>query len=116
MRMGLFIGLLAAAGLTSAIAADDGFTLKGAPKIAILYFDAKNDGGWTQSMNEARESMEKQLGQQIAYVEKIQKLLRSSFPLLINLSSAATTSSSGTATAIPTRLRNWPANIPISPF
>jgi basic membrane protein A and related proteins len=71
MRMGLFIGLLAAAGLTSAVAADDGFTLKGAPKIAILYFDAKNDGGWTQSMNEARESMEKQLGQQIAYVEKI---------------------------------------------
>ena len=64
MRTGLLIGLAVGVGLTSAVAtaAEDGFTLKGSPKIAVLYFDAKNDGGWTQSMHEARERMEKALG------------------------------------------------------
>lgn len=72
MRMGLLIGLAVGVGLTSAVAAaGDGFTLKGSPKIAVLYFDAKNDGGWTQSMHEARQRMEKALNLKIAYVEKI---------------------------------------------
>jgi basic membrane lipoprotein Med (substrate-binding protein (PBP1-ABC) superfamily) len=72
MRSSLLIGLAAAAGLANAAAvAADGFTLKAPPKIAVLYFDAKNDGGWTQAMHEARLRMETALGQQIAYVEKI---------------------------------------------
>ena len=72
MRSSLLIGLAAAVGLTSAVAvAADGFTLKAPPKIAVLYFDAKNDGGWTQPMHEARLRMETGLGQQIAFVEKI---------------------------------------------
>jgi basic membrane protein A and related proteins len=73
MRRGLLLSLAAALGVSSmaAVAAPDGFTLKGPPKIAVLYFDAKNDGGWTQAMHEARERMEKELNQQIAYVEKI---------------------------------------------
>jgi basic membrane protein A len=72
MRSSLLIGLAAAVGLTSAAAvAADGFTLKAPPKIAVLYFDAKNDGGWTQAMHEGRLRMETALGQQIAFVEKI---------------------------------------------
>ena len=49
----------------------DGFTLKAPPKIAFLYFKAKNDGGWTQAFDEARPKMEKALGMQIPYVENI---------------------------------------------
>jgi basic membrane protein A len=49
----------------------DGFTLKGPPKVAFLYFKAKNDGGWTQAFEEARPKMEKALGMEIPYVENI---------------------------------------------
>jgi basic membrane protein A len=34
--------------------AADGFTLKDKPKIAMIYFGPKNDGGWTQAFDEAR--------------------------------------------------------------
>lgn len=51
--------------------ADDGFTLEGPPKIAMIYFDAKNDGGWTQAFDEARVKIEKELGQKIQFVEKV---------------------------------------------
>jgi basic membrane protein A len=73
MRRGLLLGLAVAAGATcvAAVAAADGFTLKGQPKIAVLYFDAKNDGGWTQAMHEGRQRMEKALNEQISFVEKI---------------------------------------------
>jgi hypothetical protein len=49
----------------------DGFTLKAPPKVAFLYFKAKNDGGWTQAFEEARPKMEKALGMQIPFVENI---------------------------------------------
>jgi basic membrane protein A and related proteins len=52
-------------------AADDGFTLKGKPKIAMLYFNAKNDGGWTQAFDEARIKVEAALGQKIQFVENV---------------------------------------------
>ena len=61
----------AAALLASTAWGADGFTLKGPPKIAFLYFKAKNDGGWTQAFDEARPKMEKALGMQIPYVENI---------------------------------------------
>jgi basic membrane lipoprotein Med (substrate-binding protein (PBP1-ABC) superfamily) len=60
--------LLASAG---AAMADDGFTLESPPKIAMLYFGEKNDGGWTESFDEARAKVEKELGVKIQYVEKI---------------------------------------------
>ncbi|MDB5773967.1 MAG: family transporter substrate-binding protein [Herbaspirillum sp.] len=56
---------------TGAVLADDGFTLKGPPKIAMLYFNAKNDGGWTQAFDEARVKVEKALGQKIQFVENV---------------------------------------------
>lgn len=62
--------ILLLAPLTQADAAD-GFTLKGAPKPAFIYYDQKNDGGWTQSFDEARRRMEVALGIRIPYVENI---------------------------------------------
>ena len=62
--------LLASLAAGSAFAAG-GFSLKGPPKVAFLYFKAKNDGGWTQAFEEARPKMEKALGMKIPYVENI---------------------------------------------
>jgi basic membrane lipoprotein Med (substrate-binding protein (PBP1-ABC) superfamily) len=67
----IFVGTLALLGLAGQAAAADGFTLKGPPKIAMLYFDAKNDGGWTQAFDEARIKTEKAIGMKIAFVEKV---------------------------------------------
>lgn len=49
----------------------DGFTLKDKPKIAMLYFGPKNDGGWTQAFDEARVKIEKEIGQKIQFVENV---------------------------------------------
>ncbi len=62
--------LMTAATVTSATAAD--FTLSAPPKIAFIYFNAKNDGGWTQAFEEARVKMEPALGEKnIPFVENI---------------------------------------------
>ena len=62
--------LIAAATATSAAAED--FTLSAPPKIAFIYFNAKNDGGWTQAFDEARLKMQAALGEKnIPYVENI---------------------------------------------
>jgi basic membrane lipoprotein Med (substrate-binding protein (PBP1-ABC) superfamily) len=68
------IGIVAAIGLgagTSVSAVADGFTLSAPPKVAFIYFGPKNDGGWTQSYDEARPKMEAALGQKIPFVESI---------------------------------------------
>ena len=65
---------IAAAGAsftTLTAAAADGFTLKDKPKIAMLYFGPKNDGGWTQAFDEARVKIEKEIGQKIQFVENV---------------------------------------------
>lgn len=49
----------------------EGFTLKDKPKIAMLYFGPKNDGGWTQAFDEARIKIEKETGQKIQFVESV---------------------------------------------
>src|SRR5450756_1197211 len=51
-----------------AVAYAAGFTLPAPAKIAFLYFDQKNDGGWTQAFDEARPKIEKALGMKIPYV------------------------------------------------
>ena len=68
-RLALVAGTAALLATGSAWA--EGFTLKAPPKVAFLYFNAKNDGGWTQAFEEARVKMEKALGMQIPYVENI---------------------------------------------
>ena len=69
-----FAMTIAAAGAsftTLPAAAADGFTLKDKPKIAMLYFGPKNDGGWTQAFDEARVKIEKEIGQKIQFVENV---------------------------------------------
>jgi basic membrane protein A len=66
---GIVISSLAA--LTSTAALADGFTLKDKPKIAMLDFGPKNDGGWGQAFDEARQKMEAALGQKVMFVESI---------------------------------------------
>ena len=56
-RLVLIAGAAALVAAGSAWSAD-GFTLKGEPKIAFLYFKAKNDGGWTQAFDEAKPKIE----------------------------------------------------------
>jgi basic membrane lipoprotein Med (substrate-binding protein (PBP1-ABC) superfamily) len=57
--------------LLPAAASAQGFTLKKPPQIAMLYFDVKTDGGWTQAFDEARVKIEKAIGMKIQYVEKV---------------------------------------------
>ncbi|WP_219211444.1 BMP family ABC transporter substrate-binding protein [Variovorax boronicumulans] len=71
--LGLAMGLVAGGAVFTTLpaAAADGFTLKDKPKIAMLYFGPKNDGGWTQAFDEARVKIEKELGQKIQFVENV---------------------------------------------
>jgi basic membrane protein A len=70
-RSWLALALGAALALTAGPALADGFSLKAKPKIAMIIFNAINDGGWSQAQNEARLRMEKALGEKIAYVENV---------------------------------------------
>ena len=56
-------------GLCGDIAA--AFTLKQPPKIAMVIYTRKNDGGWSQALDEARQRLEKELGVKIAVVENV---------------------------------------------
>ena len=47
------------------------FKLDGDPKVAMIIFAQKNDGGWSQSFDEARQRMEKSLGITIPFVENV---------------------------------------------
>jgi len=60
---------MALSGITTAHA--DGFALKAKPRIAMVYFSSKTDGGWSQSFDEARAKMETAFGEKIAYVENV---------------------------------------------
>jgi basic membrane protein A len=71
MKTRTILALCAALLLPGLAAAQDGFTLKGKPVIAMLYFDVKTDGGWTQAFDEARIKVEKELGMKIQFVEKV---------------------------------------------
>jgi basic membrane lipoprotein Med (substrate-binding protein (PBP1-ABC) superfamily) len=73
MRIQILIAAAAAMlmGGLSHMAAAGGFTLDGKPKIAFMYDSQKNDGGWTQAVDEARQKMQKELGTDIAFVESV---------------------------------------------
>jgi basic membrane protein A len=47
------------------------FKLEGEPKPAMIIFAQRNDGGWSQAMDEARQRMEKELGIEIPFVENV---------------------------------------------
>jgi basic membrane protein A len=66
-------GLIIAAGLLMGLctAAQAEFKLAGPPKVAFIYLNAKNDGGWQQAIDEARVKMGKDLHMTIPYVESV---------------------------------------------
>lgn len=64
------VAAIVAAGLAAPAMAEP-FKLKGEPKIAFLYFNVKNDGGWVQALDEARLRVEKDLGTEIPFAEKV---------------------------------------------
>ena len=66
-----FVAALVGAAFVAGSAVADPFQLKGDPKPAWIYFNVKNDGGWTQAIDEARIRMESELGYKIPYVEKV---------------------------------------------
>jgi basic membrane lipoprotein Med (substrate-binding protein (PBP1-ABC) superfamily) len=66
-RIIIFTGALTALAAPPAGA----FTLEGPPKIAWIYLNAKNDGGWQQAVDEARVKVEKELNTTIPYVENV---------------------------------------------
>ena len=47
------------------------FKLEGDPSSALIIFSQKNDGGWSQSLDEARVKVEKELGITIPVVENV---------------------------------------------
>jgi basic membrane protein A and related proteins len=61
-------GLFALAAIVSTAGA---FELKGEPKIAMIIFSQKNDGGWSQALDEARQRLEKSMGIKIAVVDNV---------------------------------------------
>lgn len=64
-----FAAAALAFGATGAAQAE--FKLKGKPKVAFVYFNVKNDGGWVQAIDEARVRVEGKLGWKIPYAEKV---------------------------------------------
>lgn len=61
---------LAVGGVTGAATAS-GFKLDGDPKPAMIIFSQKNDGGWSQALDEARQKLETSLDMRIPVVENI---------------------------------------------
>jgi len=57
--------------LSASIAYAEDFKLEGKPKVAIILFGPKNDGGWSQAFEEARPALEKAIGSSIQMVEKV---------------------------------------------
>lgn len=51
--------------------ASEDFILKKPMKVAMLYLSPRNDGGWTQSFDEARIKLEKDFNTKIQYVESV---------------------------------------------
>lgn len=64
-------GLALAAGALSAGAAGAEFELEGDPKPAMIIFSQKNDGGWSQALDEARLKVEEAMGIRIPVVENV---------------------------------------------
>ncbi len=73
--MSFAVKTLLAAGVGATLAAiapaEAAFKLSGPPKVAMIIFSQKNDGGWAQALDEARQRMEKELGISITVVENV---------------------------------------------
>lgn len=64
------LGLATTVGVAAA-QEGQGLTLDKPAKIAMLYISPRNDGGWTQAFDEARQKLESELDTKIQYVESV---------------------------------------------
>lgn len=64
-------GLALATAMWTVQPAHAAFKLNGPTKIALVIFSQKNDGGWSQALDEARQRMEKELNVKIPVVENV---------------------------------------------
>jgi basic membrane lipoprotein Med (substrate-binding protein (PBP1-ABC) superfamily) len=76
MRLKIFAALLLAASLfavpiSGAMAQVD---IEGDPKVAFIYFNVKDDGGWVQAQDEARMKLEADTGYETAYTEGVEEV------------------------------------------
>src|SRR3712207_5231617 len=72
MKMGCLRAFAAAAALAMlTVPGWAAFELEGEPKTALIIFSQKNDGGWSQALDEARQRLEKSMGIQIPVVENV---------------------------------------------
>src|SRR5690349_12884055 len=72
MHKSLVVAMVAGLTLSGGtLFAADGFSLKGPPKPAFLYYSVKNDGGWQQAFDEARLKMEAELDAKVPFVESV---------------------------------------------
>ena len=67
--LGLFAAGAMAVGLMTLPAS--AFKLEGEPKVAMIIFSQKNDGGWSQALDEARQRLEASMGIKIPVVENV---------------------------------------------
>lgn len=68
--LGLITAGAVAVGLMALPAAAE-FKLKSDPKMAMIIFSQKNDGGWSQALDEARQRLETSMGVKIPVVENV---------------------------------------------
>jgi basic membrane protein A len=71
MKRIVTLGLAGAVAAALTASAQAEFVLKGDPNPAMIIFSQKNDGGWSQALDEARQKIEKELGLRIPVVENI---------------------------------------------
>lgn len=71
MRKALRALALAAVATVAASMGSAAFELKGEPKIAMIIYTQKNDGGWSQALDEARQRLQDRLGLDITVVENV---------------------------------------------
>lgn len=69
--MGRLLFVFAAVLIGWATSAQAGFKLHGPAKVAFIYLNSKNDGGWQQAIDEARVKMERELHMRIPFVENV---------------------------------------------
>jgi basic membrane protein A and related proteins len=67
------VGLAVSTYLSTRTIAAEPFKLDGPPKIAFVYTETREDGGWVQAFDEARQKMEKTLHMKIDYIENVKE-------------------------------------------
>ena len=74
MRRLLLLGVAAAVAVAAPLLAASAQTIEGKPKIAFIYFNVKNDGGWVQAQEEARQHIAGATSYETAFTEKVEEV------------------------------------------